>query len=206
MHSLVKNNSTREWLIEAGLKQESVDEACQQILRFIKREGSLRATAGITGYMGSGNRKAEVMIVSDAPDESEQQTKILGFSDYGIVLTIMLNKLGIEFDDVYWTTAVKDDTESITFKKLQEHRRHIQEEVIYINPSIIISLGTASISALLNEKVHYDKVDDEVGYNVHDNLPDVPIIPLPHPKSYIFNDGFQNEFSTSWKKLKMAFS
>lgn len=205
MHCSVKSSSTREWLIDAGLKQEAVDESCRQLSRFVKRESALRGTASPVGYMGSGNRRAEVMIVSDSPNESERNTKLIGFSDYAIVLTVMLNKLGIEFDDAYWTTAIKDEDTRINFDKIQEQRKHLQEEVIYVNPSIIISLGTTSITALLNKKTKFDSVPDDVGYNVHDNLPDIPIISLEHPESYIFDDAFQEKFSESWKKVKSAF-
>lgn len=199
------NQTTRDRLINAGLDEEAVDESCRQLFRFIKREGAFRGTARPVGYMGSGNRKAEVMVISDVPSDCERNTKILGFSDYGIVMNMMLNKLDMEFDDVYWTTAIKDDTKRITFEKIQQQRRYLQEEIVYVNPSVIIALGTTSITALLDERTKIDSVPAGVGYNVHDSLPDIPIIPLEHPDTWLFTEDFQSKFLDSWKRIKKAF-
>lgn len=197
--------STRDWLINAGMNEGAVDESCRQISRFLMREKAFRGTAQPRGYMGSGSRKAEVMVISDVPDECERNTKILGFSDYSIVLTIMMNKLGMEFEDIYWTTAIKDDTQRITFDKIQQHRHYLQNEILYVNPSVIISLGNTPLSALMNKKTKVGAVPDSKGYNVHDNLPDIPVIDLEHPGSWIFTDDFQSKFSKSWKRIKAAF-
>lgn len=203
-----KSNSIREWLIDAGLKQEAVDDSCRQLLRFGKKEQALRGATHFNGYMGSGNRSAEVMIVSGMPDDSEKNTKIIGcFSDYSIVLTVMLNRLGIDFEDAYWTTAIKTDEKRVTFDTIQEQRRYIQEEVVYVNPSLIISLGNTALTSLLGEKTKWDSIGDneEVGYTVHDALADVPIIVLEHPGDYVETDDFKEKFYTSWKKVKAAF-
>lgn len=200
--------NTREWLIDAGLKAESVDEACRQILRFSKVEQALRGGARFNGYMGSGNKSAEIMIVSGIPDESERATKMIGcFSDYSMVLTVMLNRLGINFEEAYWTTAIKTDEKRVTFDIIQEQRRYIQEEVVYVNPSLIISLGNTALTSLLGKKTKWDSIgdDEEVGYNVHDALADVPIVVLEHPGDYIMTDDFKKKFSKSWKKVKAAF-
>lgn len=202
-----KNNSTiRDWLIDTvGMKEGVVDQACQQLLSFSKNEKAFRGSTRIQGYMGSGNRKAEVMIISDVPAPPETSTKIIGFSDYGIVLTIILNKLGINFNEVYWTTAIKHDSERINLNVIQKDHGMLKEEIVSVNPSLIISLGTISITSLMNEKTKFDEVDDDAEYSVHENLPSIPIVALDHPKNHILKESFRPYFSNAWQSIKLAF-
>lgn len=201
-----KNNTTREWLINTvGMKAEVVDKACQQLLSFFRNEQAFRGSVRMQGYMGSGNRKAEIMVISDVPTKTESATKMVGFSDYSIILTIMFNMLGIEFGEVYWTTAVKRDCERVNLGIIQKDHGMLKEEIISVNPSLIISLGTISITSLLNEKTKYDEVDDGVEYNVHNSLPGIPIISLDHPKNHILQDTCKNYFRETWNTIKLAF-
>ena len=205
---MTSNCSTREWLIdEAGMKQGAVDDACRQLLRFSQREKAFRGSANFLGYMGSGNRNAEIMIVSGSPTESESNTKLIAFSDYAIPMIIMLNKLGIQFEDVYWTTAIKYEGQP-TMELIRGQRKYIQEEIIAVNPSIIIAMGSIATSSLFNERVKWDEVDEDEGYEVHENLDDIPVICIDNPERYI-EDGdvekFKKFFTNTWSKLKEAF-
>ncbi len=202
------NKSFREWLInDVGLKQEPVDETCQQVLSYARKESAFRGSARFNGYMGTGNRKAEVMVVSGIPTEAERNSRMVGLSEYAATIAIMLNKLGIQFEDVYWTLAVKSD-EKANMDIINNHKKYIQQEVISVNPSIIISLGNTAITSLLGKRTKWNEIDGEIGYNVHDSLPDIPIITLEHPGSIIDKkdiNGFRAYFKSSWSTIKRSF-
>ena len=198
----------REWLIDdVGLKRESVDESCRQILSFSRKESAFRGGTHFNGYMGTGNRKAEVMVVSGIPTGCERNSKIVGLSEYATTITIMLNKLGMQFEDIYWTLAIKSDDKA-NMSIINNHRKYLQEEVISVNPSIIISLGNTAITSLLGKRTKWNEIDNKIGYNIHDNLPDIPIITLEHPSSLIEKrdiDGFKAYFKSSWSTIKKSF-
>lgn len=203
------SNTFRDWLInDVGLKQEPVDQTCQQVLRFSRNESAFRGSARVSnGYMGTGNRKAEVMVVSGIPMESERNSKMVGLSEYATSISIMLNRLGIPFEDVYWTLAVKTD-EKANMDIISDHRKYLQQEIISVSPSVIISLGNVSATSLMGKRTKWDEINGKIGYNVHDNLPDIPIVALEHPGSIIKSkdvDAFKNYFKTSWSQIKRSF-
>ena len=198
-----KKRNVREFLLRTGMKEEAVHSSCEQLCSFYKQELYCRASAKIGGYIGPGNRSASIMVISDRPNETESKTKVVGFEDYATILTVMLGRKGINFRDVYWTLAVKEDTDTITMDMIQRHKAALRKEIFSVAPTLIITLGSAPITSILGERIHIKKPTIKYTFDINPHLEDVPILALPHPRTALFEDTetFRQYYRNAWKSL-----
>lgn len=156
---------------------------------------------------GRGSMNPEVLIVSDIPTKTEMKTCLTGFDEYGVYIMMMLQKLNINMNDTYWTHAVKRDipSDQLTMKVIKHEYRQLKDEISLLKPSVIIALGTISISSLANEPV---KIEDAMGEDFSFELSgggDIPVIPILHPTEFLHKDRavVQKMTMKSWRSIKM---
>lgn len=200
-------DSVFEILIDKGLKREDLKRSADEMMSYYKRVRGLEKALStkVERYRGRGNEYADVMVVSDMPDEHEVNTGLVGFSDYSALINVFLNKLGLSFQDVYWTTALKRTHSRVNMTVIREDFKYLKEEIMYVDPSIIIVLGTTALSSLAEEPIKIEKaLGKEFSYDIHDVLPSVPVIPLTHPKQMLdlSKADFRQSFNDMWQTLK----
>lgn len=200
-------DSVFERMIDKGLKREDVMHSADEMVSFYTRiRGLERALpTKVSSYRGRGNDRADIMVVSDIPDEHEENTGLVGFSSYSAILNIFFNKMGINFQDVYWTTAIKHIPSRVDMTVIKKDFQYLQEEILFVDPAVIIVLGTTAISSLAAEPIKIQKaLGKEFSYDVHPSLPSIPVIPLTHPKNFM--DEPKSEFRQSvdrmWQTIK----
>lgn len=201
------NESVLQALVDKGLKLADLTHASEQIWSYFKRVRGLESALStkVNAYRGRGDERADILIISDAPDDHEQQTGLVGFSDYPILLTMFLNRLGVNFEDAYWTTAIKHVHSRVNMSIIKDEFTHLKEEILYINPTVIIALGTTPISALAGEPIKISKaVGKDFSYDIHEALPSIPVIPIHHPRTFIDmeEDEFKQAIKQTWQSLK----
>lgn len=86
------------------------------------------------------NINASLMIVGEYPKDILFETR------EGQVLSNALKSLSFDFDDIYFTSAIKC-TESHDFSKCSSH---LVSELILVNPLIVVSLGYQAGLQLVN--------------------------------------------------------
>ena len=200
-------DSVKDFLIGKGLKKEDIESASAQMFSGYKRvrrlEGALPTK--VKAYRGRGNESADILVISDHPDKHEQQTGLVGFSDYPILLTLFFNRLAIDFGEVYWTTAIKHVPERVNMSLIKSEFEYLKQEIDVINPAVIIALGTTPISSLAGEAIKIDKaLGREFSYDIHDSLPSIPVIPIRHPRTFLDmdEDEFRLAIKETWQSIK----
>lgn len=121
--------------------------------------------------MGHGNPAADVMIVGEAPGESEDERGYPFIGPSGRALNSMLKNCGLKRDDV-WTTNVVMCRPSImdrngrlenrtpTNPEIEACRERLVQEIALVDPNVIILMGDVAIRALTNRR---KKMDSLVG-------------------------------------------
>lgn len=156
---------------------------------------------------GEGDPDATLMLIGEGPgaDEDAQGRPFVGRS--GKLLTKLLNLAGVDRADIFITNIVKcrppnnrkpTSFESNTCKKLL-----LLNQIKIIRPVIIATLGSSSLSSLLNkEDIKITQIRGTLLQNVLPGpIKDIPILPTYHP-AYILRN--PKELNTLYEDLKKA--
>lgn len=137
---------------------------------------------------GLGDSRADIMIVGEAPGEDDMDIQAPFVGPSGQLLTIFLNKLGVDRRDIYITNIIKcGGTKEMTFAETQNCLHHFYNEIAIVQPKIIISLGSATLKVLKDSKDA--KITEERGNWFSDGILDgqnIEIMPTYHP-AYLFH-------------------
>ena len=112
--------------------------------------------------MGSGNKKAKVMFVAEAPDSQDTMIGATFTGQYGMLLTELIEKAGYCESDTYKTTLIKCQPPGGKTKvnHMVACRDYLEEEISKIRPDVIVPLGAVVSKYFLGPK----KISDVRGY------------------------------------------
>jgi len=112
-----------------------------------------RLSTGRTNIVfGEGNPRARIMFIGEAPGREEDIQARPFVGDAGMLLTRLIEKMGLKRNDVYIANIVKcrppmnRDPER---GEIENCRRFAEEQIEIINPEVIISLGRISAQTLI---------------------------------------------------------
>lgn len=153
---------------------------------------------------GIGSMNPEIVVVSDIPEEREARYGMTGFAEYSIYLMAFFKKLGLEWDDIFWTHAVKCKTdEKTTMHHITECLPNLVSQLARLKPTVIVALGTTAISSLQGEPT---KIQDAIGEELYFTIgsQEVPVIAIEHPRSFLSKgeDVFKDKTRDIWRELK----
>lgn len=104
--------------------------------------------------VGFGNKKAEIMLVGEAPGENEDEQGKPFIGRAGTYLRRrILNVAGILDDEVYITNMVRcrpPANKKPSIAEVKNCRVHLEEEVKKIKPRVIVLLGNVPLNGVLN--------------------------------------------------------
>ena len=106
---------------------------------------------GIWGRKASRQAKPRIMIIQQAPSRLDDAWNEILSGDGGEKLNWFLESAGIDYNDVYFTSAIKckpDKLSDITKKTIKACEPFLIEEIIEVQPEIIICMGKAGFQAL----------------------------------------------------------
>lgn len=161
-----------------------------------------------TPVPGMGDTRATIMIVGESPGEDDMEIQAPFVGPSGQLLTIFLNKLGIDRRDVYVTNIIKcGGTKEMTFSEAQSCLHHFYNEIAIIKPKVIISMGSTTLKVLKDDK--NAKITEERGNWFSDGILEtlgIEIMPTYHP-AYLFHT--ENKDTTKiknqiWTDIKKA--
>ncbi len=133
------------------VSNETVDEVNQELLAKAK---ALPTFAGEFFIFGTGNIKAEVVVVGESPGAPDADSEKPFMGPVGQLLEKILAAIGIRREEVYLTNVVKyiSQGDELTPDILKFFTPFLHREILAINPKVIISLGNTPTKALLNTK------------------------------------------------------
>lgn len=166
---------------------------------------------------GEGDINSKIMLIGEAPGETEIKKKKAFVGQAGKNLDEFLNILELDRNEIYITNSVKIRTYKIserTGKKV--NRTPTKEEVFkfreitigeikYVNPRIIVTLGNTPLNQLTEKTT---KIGDCHGQLININIQEkeYKLFPLYHPASIIYNRNLKDTYLKDLNNLKHIIS
>jgi DNA polymerase len=157
---------------------------------------------------GEGNLNSNLIIIAQAPGETEDREGKMFIGPSGKVFKELLMQAGIDRKRIYITNLIKCMLPKYRKPKDEEIEtcaQYLDKEIEIINPVIISALGYFSTRYIFEK------------YNIISELdfPDVcgkvfmignkKIIPLQHPTALLFNESLRDELVEEYKMMKRLF-
>jgi len=145
-----------------------------------------------TIVFGEGNPDAKIMFIGEAPGKEEDIQGLPFVGDAGILLTKLIEKMGLKRSDVYIGNIIKcrppmnrDPEED----EIATCRQFIERQIEIINPEVIITLGRIALQTFMdNRKIKITAVRGKFF-----DFKGVPVMPTFHPAYLLRNP------SDKWK-------
>lgn len=135
---------------------------------------------------GEGNLDARLMFVGEAPGREEDIQGRPFVGDAGMLLTRLIEKMGMKREDVYIANIVKcrppmnRDPEK---DEIDQCRRFLERQIEIIKPDVIMALGRiAALTLIGNEKLKISHIRGRVF-----EYRGIPLVPTFHPAYLIRN-------------------
>ena len=148
---------------------------------------------------GAGNSKAEIMFIGEAPGKQEDIQGLPFVGASGKFLNEMLASIGLNRDDVYIANVIKcrpPDNRDPEAVEIQACADWLTEQLLYINPKIVITLGRFGMARFFGDK----KISQIHGKVKFEN--GKAYIPLYHPAVALYNGGMRTTLLHDFKVIK----
>lgn len=110
---------------------------------------------------GIGNKKAEVMLIGEAPGATEDLKGEPFVGRAGKLLDVMLKSIGLDRKAVYITNILKcrpPNNRTPLPYEIQICMPYLKRQIELVNPKVIIAVGRTAAHALLNNDLSMDEL------------------------------------------------
>jgi len=148
---------------------------------------------------GSGNKRADWLLIGEAPGQSEDQQGQPFVGPAGQLLTEMIRAMGLSRDQVYIANIIKcrpPGNRDPHVDEISNCRPYLQQQVALIQPKIILAVGRIAAQSLLNTDLPLSKLRGKVH-----RLNDTPLIVVYHP-AYLLRSLLEKR--KAWQDLQLA--
>jgi uracil-DNA glycosylase family 4 len=150
---------------------------------------------------GVGNPHASVMFVGEAPGfyEDQQGEPFVGAA--GKLLNDLLQSAGLSRSDIYIANVIKcrpPNNRDPEPDEVDTCKPFLMQQIAYIKPKLVCSLGNWATQTLLERKVGITRVRGQVF-----QLKDFALFPLLHPAAALHQGGMLEPLRQDFQKLKM---
>ncbi|AGB40867.1 uracil-DNA glycosylase, family 4 [Halobacteroides halobius DSM 5150] len=153
---------------------------------------------------GSGNKKAELMLVGEGPGKTEDKRGIPFVGQAGQLLNKILEAAEIRRDKIYISNIIKcrpPGNRKPTIEEMKSCLWILAQEIRFVNPKLIVPLGSTALRGLLNPNGSITRrrgiwVEKEGKY----------FLPTFHPAALLHD---KNKKEPTWKdflKIKKAYN
>lgn len=153
---------------------------------------------------GSGDQKAEWLLVGEAPGAEEDRAGLPFVGQSGRLLDAMLASLDLKRDKgVYLTNAVKchpDENRTPTTAEVDACNSFLNQQIALIQPRIILALGRSAAYAVLGREASIQSLRGAVHYRAQGEM-NIPVVVTYHP-AYLLRD--PGEKWKAWQDLLLA--
>lgn len=135
---------------------------------------------------GTGNPAARLMFIGEAPGREEDLQGLPFVGDAGMLLTRLIEKMGMKRDTVYIANIIKcrppanrDPEED----EVASCRGFIESQISIIRPAVIMTLGRVALQALMNTPAL--RITSARGHFL--DYEGIPVMPTFHPAYLLRN-------------------
>jgi uracil-DNA glycosylase family 4 len=148
---------------------------------------------------GEGSESAQLMLIGDAPGESEDQSGRPFVGPAGQLLDKMIEAIGLTREQVYFANVTKcrpPADRNPDFDEIESCRAFLIRQIRALNPSMILTLGDVATQTLLKSELSFSQLRGELL-----NFEDARLIPTHHPSYLLKNPSAKKE---AWVDLKLV--
>lgn len=152
---------------------------------------------------GAGDNAARWLIIGEAPGEQEDLQGLPFVGRAGVLLTNMLQAIGLDRDRVYIANVIKcrpPDNRDPDSEEIAGCLSYLHRQVALIQPSIILVVGRVAAQSLLDTTAPIGKMR---GRSYQYPGTEIPLVVTYHP-AYLLRR--PSEKLKSWADLKLALS
>lgn len=160
-------------------------------------------TVATQPVFGSGNPKAEIVFIGEAPGKKEDSEGLPFVGASGKFLEEMLQTIGLARTDVYITNIVKyrppNNRDPLPEEK-EACLPWLQEELTVVAPRVVVFLGRHALNTFFPEY----KISEVHGTLIHTEKSDIKVeyfLPLYHPASALYNGALRETLKKDFKKI-----
>lgn len=152
---------------------------------------------------GDGNADADIVFIGEAPGQKEDEQGIPFVGAAGKFLNEMLASIGLERQDIYITNIVKcrpPNNRDPLPEEIEEFWPWLLEQIKLINPTLVVTLGRHSLSALVPGK----RISDVHGMVLRRALPGlgpINVYALYHPAAALYNGSMRAVLLQDFQKI-----
>lgn len=108
-----------------------------------------------------GNVNADIMFVCEQPTEIDCKVNTVMFDAQGRVFTVILEKLGMQRDNVYITPVIKCSNENYNnMLAINCASSYLLREIALVKPKKIVAMGTTAINVLRTLICNKNQIQD----------------------------------------------
>ena len=147
--------------------------------------------------LGVGNQSADILIVTEAPDEAEDNQGIPFVGKEGQLLTAMLKAIGLTREEVYISNIVKCRPEADRHplpNEIKNCNHFLSQQITLIQPKVILAFGRIAAQSLLDSEITIGKLRLE-----SHQYQGIPLFATYHPSYLLHKPG---EKRKSWQDLQ----
>ncbi len=153
-----------------------------------------------TTVFGTGNPRADVVFIGEAPgrEEDQQGEPFVGAS--GQLLTKILDALGYSRDDVYICNILKcrpPNNRDPQPHEVQHCEPHLKRQLAILQPRVICCLGRVAAQTLLKTDLSLGKLRNSVHFYAG-----VPVMATFHPAALLRNPSWKRDTWDDVRKLQ----
>ena len=148
---------------------------------------------------GSGNQHADLMLIGEAPGESEDQQGLPFVGKAGLLLTEMIRAMGLARDAVFICNIVKcrpPNNRDPKIEEVQACREYLQRQIAYVQPKLILAVGRIAAQQLLQSDAPLSKLRGKVH-----QLDAIPVVVVYHP-AYLLRSPLEKR--KAWSDIQIA--
>ena len=169
------------------------------------------ADTRINAICGEGNLHAKLILIAQAPGETEDREGRMFIGPSGEVLDELLSAVQIDREEIYMTNLVKCMLPKYRKPKSEEIKicsQYLDREIEIINPRILVSLGHYATRYLF-EKYAFPLPPKQKFQEVYGKVlkaDDKQIIPVQHPTALLYNSSIKIVMLNNYRKMQTVLS
>ena len=163
--------------------------------------------------MGHGNMDSPIMLIGEAPGAKEIELGEPFVGQAGKNFEEFLQVLNINREDVYITNTVKYrptktnpktgglSNRTPNSKEIDNFRSYLYEEIIIVNPKVIVTLGNTPLKCIFNSGLRIGEVHGSI---MEEEIDDIKytLYPLYHPAAVIYRRELKEVYLSDLEGLK----
>ena len=169
------------------------------------------AETRISAICGEGNPHAKLILIAQAPGETEDREGRMFIGPSGKVLDELLRAVQIDREEIYMTNLVKCMLPKYRKPKSEEIKicsQYLDREIEIINPRILASLGHYATRYLF-EKYAFPLPPKQEFQEVYGKVleaEDKQIIPVQHPAALLYDSSIKIVMLNNYRKMQAVLS